>query len=151
MILLLFYRIGNWIYYKKVPKVIRFMILVPLKILCKVLIEIPLNSEMPFRARIGGGLRIRHPYGIMINGNSIIGENCTIFHQVTIGSNDLTDGNKAATIGNNVYIGCGAKIIGKIDVGDNVIIGANAVVTKSLPNNCTASGIPATYKLKTKN
>lgn len=77
--------------------------------------------------------------GIFIAQNAVIGEGCTIFHQVTIGSNTLRDskGMGAPVIGNNVYIGAGAKIIGKVTVGNNVRIGANAVITTDIPDNAT--------------
>lgn len=72
-------------------------------------------------------------YGIIVSHNAVIGENVTIFHQVTIG-----EGNGGApTIGNNVYIGAGAKIIGGIKIGNNVKIGANCVVFMDVPDNCT--------------
>lgn len=75
--------------------------------------------------------------GVFISGGARIGKNCVIFHQVTIGSNNLPDskGNGAPTIGDNCYIGAGAKIIGDVTVGDNVRIGANAVVFKDIPSN----------------
>lgn len=78
-------------------------------------------------------------YGIFISQGAIIGFGCTIFHQVTIGSNTLSDSKTmgAPTIGNNVYIGCGAKIIGKVKIGDNVRIGANCVITQDVPDNST--------------
>lgn len=72
-----------------------------------------------------------HLNGIIVSHNAVIGENVTIFHQVTIGQSEKTE--KAPKIGNNVLIGAGAKIIGDIEIGDNVKIGANAVVTKSVP------------------
>lgn len=77
--------------------------------------------------------------GIFIAANAIIGDGCTIFHQVTIGSNTFRDskGFGAPKIGNNVYIGAGAKIIGNVTVGDNARIGANAVVTQDVPANAT--------------
>lgn len=75
--------------------------------------------------------------GIFITGAATIGENCVIFQQVTIGSNTLLDSKNSGspTIGNNVYIGAGAKIIGNVKVGDNARIGANAVVVKDVPDN----------------
>lgn len=77
--------------------------------------------------------------GIFISYGAKIGEGCTIYHQVTIGSNTLPDsrGQGAPTIGKNVYIGAGAKIIGNVTVGDNARIGANAVVTFDVPANAT--------------
>ena len=72
-------------------------------------------------------------YGIIVTHNAIIGRNVTIFHQVTIG-----EGNGGApTIGDNVFIGAGAKIIGNITIGNNVKIGANCVVFMDVPDNCT--------------
>lgn len=77
--------------------------------------------------------------GVFISEGATIGENCVIFHQVTIGSNTLSDSDGAGspTIGDNVYIGCGAKIIGNVRVGNHVRIGANCVVTKDVPDNAT--------------
>lgn len=78
-------------------------------------------------------------YGVFISQGAVIGEGCVIFHQVTIGSNTLEDTKRggAPQIGNNVYIGCGAKIIGGIKIGNNVRIGANCVITENIPDNCT--------------
>lgn len=72
-------------------------------------------------------------YGIIVSKNAIIGANCTIFHQVTIGEGK----GGAPEIGDNCYIGAGAKIIGNIVIGDNVKIGANCVVVEDIPDNCT--------------
>ncbi|MBE6954054.1 MAG: serine acetyltransferase [Ruminococcaceae bacterium] len=77
--------------------------------------------------------------GIFVSKGAVIGKNCTVFQQVTIGSNSI-EGSKtygAPTLGDNVYIGAGAKIIGGITVGDNVRIGANCVVTQNIPANST--------------
>ena len=77
-------------------------------------------------------------FGIFISNGAVIGENCVIFHQVSIGSNTLPDSNMGTpTIGNNVFIGAGAKIIGHVRVGNNVRIGANCVIVKDVPDNCT--------------
>lgn len=77
--------------------------------------------------------------GIFISSGASIGAGCTIFQQVTIGSNTLADsrGAGAPTIGQNVFIGVGAKIIGNVTIGDNVRIGANCVVTSDIPDNAT--------------
>lgn len=89
-------------------------------------------------------------YGIFISHNAHIGKNVTIFHQVTIGSNSIRDSKKQGSpvIGNNVYIGCGAKIIGNCHIGENVRVGANCIVTKDVPNNsvCIMRGIEIIQK-----
>ncbi|MCF8055224.1 MAG: serine acetyltransferase [Desulfocapsa sp.] len=76
-------------------------------------------------------------HGIFISSSAVIGHNCVLFHQTTIGSNTLLDsqGLGAPTIGDNCYIGAGAKIIGKVVIGNNVRIGANTVVYKDVPDN----------------
>lgn len=103
------------------------------------------NSEINAKASIGKDVVFCHgANGIIISPKATIGDNVTIFHQVTIGQN--SGSNKtwgAPKIGNNVLIGAGAKIIGPITIGDNVKIGANAVVTKDIPANCIVAGIPA--------
>ncbi len=96
------------------------------------------NSYLPFNNKIAGPINFLHgTYGIYISGGSTIGLNCTIYQQVTIGSNMLLDskGLGSPTIGNNCLIGAGAKIIGNIKIGNNCRIGANAVVVDDLPNN----------------
>jgi serine O-acetyltransferase len=83
-------------------------------------------------------------FGIFISGGSKVGRNAVIFQHVTIGSNTILDNNNFGSpeIGDNVYIGAGAKIIGKIKVGNNCRIGANAVVVKDLPDNSVAIQSP---------
>lgn len=78
-------------------------------------------------------------YGIFISAGAQIGENCVIFHQVTIGSNTLASSSKrgAPIIGDNCYIGVGAKIIGNVKIGNNVRIGSNCIVTDDVPDNST--------------
>lgn len=88
---------------------------------------------------IGSGLFIQHGFSTVISAKSI-GKNCWINQQVTIGNNGR---NCNPTIGNNVCIRAGAKVIGGIKIGDNVIVGANAVVVKNVPPNCVVVGVPA--------
>jgi serine O-acetyltransferase len=87
----------------------------------------------------GPGLSIAHYGSIVINENARIGNNCRIHSAVNIGGG--VDG--APVIGDNVYIGPGAKIFGNIKIGDGVVIGANAVVNKNIPSNVTIAGVPA--------
>lgn len=97
---------------------------------------------IPYSTKIDSGLNMGHFGGIVVNGNAVIGKNCNISQGVTIGRTNRGKNAGVPTIGDNVYIGPGAKIIGKIAVGDNVAIGANCVVTKDIPNNAVVAGIP---------
>lgn len=93
-------------------------------------------------ARFASAPRLPHGLnGIIVSHNAVIGENCTIFHQVTIGEGR----GGAPVIGNNVLIGAGAKIIGGIQIGDNVRIGAGCVVMQDVPDNTTV--LPAAPQL----
>ena len=96
------------------------------------------NSFLPFYYQAAGPINFVHGvYGIFISGGAKIGRNCTIFQQVTIGSNMLIDskGLGSPQIGDNCLIGAGAKIIGNVKIGNNCRIGANTVVAVDLPDN----------------
>lgn len=111
------------------------------KISYKTGIQIPINT-------CGPGLQIWHYGYIIINGNTRIGKNLTIYPGVEIGHK--VPGGGCPKIGDNCFIGAGVKIFGDITIGDNVTIGANSVVTKDIPDNCVVCGIPAKiikYKL----
>ena len=97
------------------------------------------GADIPLGCRIGGGLLVPHPNGVVIHVDAEIGPNCLIFQQVTIGA--IEDG--VPTLGGHVDVGAGAKILGDVRVGDNALIGANAVVVKDVPPGATAVGIPA--------
>lgn len=94
-------------------------------------------------AKIGNGLFIDHGMGVVIGETAIIGNDCTIFHGVTLGGRGNSMGKRHPTLGDNVLVGSGAKILGNINIGNNVKIGANAVVLNDIPDNATAVGMPA--------
>ncbi len=94
-------------------------------------------------ATIGKGLFIDHGMGVVIGETAEVGDNVTIYHGVTLGGTGKHKGKRHPTIGNNVIIGSGAKVLGPINIGDNVKIGANSVVLKDIEDNKTAVGIPA--------
>jgi serine O-acetyltransferase len=98
------------------------------------------NCYLPFNTVYLGPPNFFHgTSGIFISGDAVIGKNCSIFHQVTIGSNRLIDskGFGSPIVGDNCLLGAGSKIIGKIKIGNNCRIGANCVVTDDIPDNCT--------------
>ncbi len=94
-------------------------------------------------AKIGRRLVIDHGMGIVIGETAEIGDDCLIYHGVTLGGTGKDQGKRHPTIGNNVLISCGAKVLGPFKVGDNARIAANAVVLSEVPENATAVGIPA--------
>jgi serine O-acetyltransferase len=97
------------------------------------------GAAIELDSRIGGGLLIPHPNGVVIHPNAAIGVNCLIFQQVTIGSRGLG----VPVIGGHVDIGAGAKILGAVEVGDHAFIAANSLVLTNVPAGTTAIGVPA--------
>ena len=94
-------------------------------------------------AQLGHGILIDHGCGVVIGETTVVGDNCTIYQGVTLGGVGTQKGKRHPTLGNNVTVGAGAKILGAFEVGDNCTIAANAVLLKPLENNITAAGIPA--------
>lgn len=99
----------------------------------------PMKTLFLDTPEIGGGLYIQHGFATMIAARSI-GQNCWINQQVTIGYNGS---GAPPVIGDDVVIACGAKVLGTIHVGNHVVIGANAVVIRDVPDNCVVGGVPA--------
>lgn len=94
-------------------------------------------------AKIGKRLFIDHGMSIVIGETAEIGDDVTLFHEVTLGGTGKDRGKRHPTIGNNVFLSAGVKVLGPIEIGDNTKVGANAVVLHDLPGNATAVGIPA--------
>lgn len=94
-------------------------------------------------AEIGRGLLIDHGSGVVIGETAVIGDNCTIYQGVTLGGTGKERGKRHPTLGNNVMVGSGAKILGPFTVGDNARIAAGAVVLDTVPPDSTAVGVPA--------
>jgi serine O-acetyltransferase len=99
-------------------------------------------------ATIGKKLFIDHGSGVVIGETAEIGDNCTIYQGVTLGGTGKDVGKRHPTLGNNVMVGSGAKVLGPFKVGDNSKIASNAVVLKEVPPNSTAVGIPARIVIK---
>lgn len=93
-------------------------------------------------AKIGKNFFIDHGMGVVIGETAIVGDNVLLYQGVTLGGTGLEKGKRHPTIGNNVVVGAGAKILGNITIGDNSYIGANAVVVKDIPANSTVVGVP---------
>jgi len=134
---ILVYRFFNWCHRKGIPAQ-------PFRFICERFIEMTTGISIPACCSIGKGFRIHHFGGIIFHPTVEIGENCTLFHGVTIGDRGGTG--RAARIGNNVLIGAGAKIIGEITIDDDCIIGANAVVTRNIPSGTVALGATCRYR-----
>ena len=94
-------------------------------------------------AKIGRGLFIDHGAGVVIGETAEIGDNCLLYQGATLGGTGKDKGKRHPTLGNNVMVGCGAKVLGPFKVGDNAKIAANAVVLDAVPPNATAVGVPA--------
>lgn len=94
-------------------------------------------------ATIGKGLVIDHGMGVVIGETTVIGDNCLIYQNVTLGGTGKEHGKRHPTLGDNVMVGSGAKVLGPFKVGDNSRIAAGAVVLTEIPPNCTAVGVPA--------
>jgi serine O-acetyltransferase len=102
------------------------------------------GAEIPAATRIGGGLLLPHPNGVVVHPQAVIGPNCLLFQQVTLGTN----GSPAAPVlGGHVDVGAGAKVLGGITIGDHAKIGANAVVISDVPARATAVGVPARIRI----
>jgi serine O-acetyltransferase len=134
---LVVYRMFRWFHERGIPTQ-------PMRFFVERLTEIVTGISIPAQAQIGKGLRIHHFGGIIIHSETVIGEGCTLYHGVTLGDRGGWGG--APRIGNHVMIGAGAKILGDVTVGDDCRIGANAVVTTSVPPRCLAVGVPAVIK-----
>jgi serine O-acetyltransferase len=103
------------------------------------------QSDIAPQATLGRRLMLPHPNGIVIHEDAVVGDDCMIMQQVTIG---MIGEGEVPRIGNRVYIGAGAKIIGKVSVGEGARIGANSVVTRDVPAHATAVGVPARIILR---
>lgn len=109
-------------------------------------IKAKLNIEIFGKTNIGPGLYIGHPYGITINPRAVIGKNCNIHRGVLIGQENRGKRKGVPTIGNNVWIGINAVVVGKITIGDDVMIAPNSFVNCDIPSHSIVFGNPCVIK-----
>jgi serine O-acetyltransferase len=129
----LLYRLSRWFHLHHVNAI---------AVLISYINSVLTGTQISPRATIGKGLVIYHPHGMVVGATAVIGENCVLTHGNMVGQR--YGGGDRPTIGNNFYAGTGAKMLGAIQIGDNVRVAANSVVLSSLPDYATAAGIPAT-------
>ena len=128
------YRISHWFFKRKLRFIARWI---------SQCARFSTGIEIHPGAEIGNGLFIDHGMGVVIGETTIIGDNCTIYQGVTLGGTGKESGKRHPTLGNNVMIGAGAKVLGPFKVGDNSKIAAGAVVLNEIPPDSTAVGVPA--------
>ncbi|EOD00076.1 serine O-acetyltransferase [Caldisalinibacter kiritimatiensis] len=138
---IMFYRISHWFYNRKLYTIARMI-----SHLARFLTGIEIHPG----AKIGKRVFIDHGMGVVIGETVEIGNDVTIYQGVTLGGTGKEKGKRHPTIGNNVLISTGAKVLGPFKVGDNSKIGAGAVVLKEVPPNCTVVGVPGRIVFKKK-
>lgn len=129
----IYYRVAHWLYGHKCLFLARWV---------SQRAKRRTGVEIHPAAKIGRRLVIDHGTGIVIGATAEIGDDCLLYQGVTLGGTGAAREKRHPTLGNNVMVGCGAKVLGPFRVGDNVKIAANSVVLREVPNNCTVVGIP---------
>ena len=127
-------------------RIAHFLWSIKLKLIARIfshLARILTGIEIHPGAQIGRRFFIDHGMGVVIGETAIIGDDCTLYHGVTLGGTTWKKGKRHPTLKNNVVIGAGAKVLGPITLGNNSKVGSNAVVVTDIPNDSTAVGIPA--------
>ncbi len=136
------YRLGRWIYGGTAPFLLR-PLLKGVHLLGATILDALMQMRLNVRAQIGPGLLIAHVGGISVHPDAVIGRHCDLAHHVTIGTAGL--GRRGVPrIGDGVYIGTGAVIVGKVRIGSGARIAANSLVMSSVPAGATVLGVPAT-------
>jgi serine O-acetyltransferase len=126
------YRASRWCYLHRMPAV---------SLLINYLSSALTGAQISHRARIGKALVVYHPHGVVVGADTVLGSQCCLVHGVVIGQ--LQGGGDRPQIGERLYAAAGAKLLGRIRIGNNVNVGPNAVVTTSLPDNVVVAGNPA--------
>lgn len=127
------HRFAHWLYRQNIPCLPRFLSHVG---------RFLTGIEIHPGATIGEGVFIDHGMGVVIGETAIIGDYCLIYQNATLGGTGKESGKRHPTLGNNVVVGTGAKVLGNIHIGDRVRIGAGSIVLQNVPNDCTVVGVP---------
>ncbi len=136
---IMFYRVSHWFYKRNLFFIARFI-----SSIARFITAIDIHPG----AKIGEGIFIDHGIGVVIGETAEVGNNVTIYQGVTLGGTGKDIGKRHPTIGNNVMVSSGAKVLGPFTVGDNSKIGAGSVVLKEVPPNCTVVGVPGRIVVK---
>jgi len=130
----MWHRLAHWLYNAGLKFLARFI---------SQAVRLFTGIEIHPGAKLGRGVFIDHGSGVVIGETAEVGDGCTIYQGVTLGGTGKDKGKRHPTLGKNVLVGAGARILGPFKVGDNAKIAANAVVLSEVPENCTAVGVPA--------
>lgn len=127
------YRVANWLWQRHIPFIPRFLSHVG---------RFFTGIEIHPGATIGKGVFIDHGMGVVIGETAIVGDYCLIYQNVTLGGTGKQTGKRHPTLESNVVVGAGAKVLGNINIGNNVRVGAGSIVLRDVPDDCTVVGIP---------
>ncbi len=128
------YRVAHWLW-KKEQKILAFY----LQSLCSQVFQVDIHPG----ARLGSGILLDHAHSVVIGETSVVGDNVSMLHSVTLGGNGKDTGDRHPKIGKGVLISAGAKILGNIKIGDNARVAASSVVLNDVPAHATVAGVPA--------
>ncbi|URR35185.1 serine O-acetyltransferase [Thermosynechococcus sp. HN-54] len=134
------HRLSHWLWRRGIPFVPRFI-----SHIARLLTGIEIHPG----ATIGKGVFIDHGMGVVIGETAVVGDYCLIYQGVTLGGTGKETGKRHPTLGENVVVGAGAKVLGNLTIGDNVRIGAGSVVLRDVPSDCTVVGIPGRIVYRT--
>jgi serine O-acetyltransferase len=133
------YRLANKLYHWNIPFIPRFI-----SFIARFLTGIEIHPA----ATIGKRFFIDHGMGVVIGATTIIGNDCLLYQGVTLGGTGKESGKRHPTLGDNIVVGSGAKVLGNIKLGNNVRIGAGSVVITNVPDNCTVVGVPGVIVIR---
>lgn len=137
------FRLEGAVHRGRLPSIVRKPLRLALMVWHR-LVEVSTGISIPSTVEIGPGLHLPHAGTIVLHGRTVVGSDCCITQGVTIGISGSGDRRGVPRLGDRVYIGANAVIVGNIRVGNDVVIGANSLVNRDVPDHCTVLGVPAT-------